>query len=170
MPSPCSKCNLFLFWVIPRRLSSNCRRFGTNYRFHLHNIPVFKLSPCSKCNLFLFWVITRRLSSNYRRFGTHYRFHLHNFLVFKLSHCSKCNLFLFWVIPRRLSSNCRRFGTHYRFHLHRQVNEIFIHLPMKMEPILSTETSAIRTQTTVNYPKKEQIAITCSCSIRRSSK
>ena len=24
------------FWVIPRRLSSNCRRFGTHYRFHLH--------------------------------------------------------------------------------------------------------------------------------------
>jgi len=35
-PSPCSKCNLFLFWVIPRRLSSNCRRFGTHCRFHLH--------------------------------------------------------------------------------------------------------------------------------------
>jgi len=34
--SPCSKYNLFLFWVIPRRLSSNCRRFGTHYRFHLH--------------------------------------------------------------------------------------------------------------------------------------
>ena len=24
------------FWVIPRRLSSNCRRFGTHCRFHLH--------------------------------------------------------------------------------------------------------------------------------------
>jgi len=24
------------FWVIPRRLSSNCRRFGTHYRFHIH--------------------------------------------------------------------------------------------------------------------------------------
>ena len=34
--SPCSKCNLFLFWVIPRRLSSNCQRFGTHCRFHLH--------------------------------------------------------------------------------------------------------------------------------------
>ena len=33
---PCSKCNLFLFWVIPRCLSSNCRCFGTHYRFHLH--------------------------------------------------------------------------------------------------------------------------------------
>ena len=61
------------------------------------------------------------------------------FFVFKLSPCSKCNLFLFWVIPRRLSSNCRRFGTHYRFHLHRQVS-YFIGLPMKMEPIVSSET------------------------------
>jgi len=74
--------------------------------------------------------------------------HLINIIVFKLSSCSECNLFLFWVIPRRLSSNCRRFGTHYLFHLHRRVN--FIHLPMKMEPIVSSETSAIRTQTPVN--------------------
>ena len=30
----------------------------------------------------------------------------------------------------------------------------FIHLPMKMEPIRSSETSAIKTQTPVNYPKR----------------
>ena len=29
----------------------------------------------------------------------------------------------------------------------------FIHLPMKMEPIRSSETSAIKTQTPGNYPK-----------------
>ena len=29
-----------------------------------------------------------------------------------------------------------------------------IHLPMKMEPIVSSETSAIRTQTPGNYPKR----------------
>ena len=64
----------------------------------------------------------------------------------------------FWVIPRRLSSNCRRFGTHHRFHLHRQVNEVyFIHLPLKMEPIVSSETSAIRTQTPGNYPKRNKL-------------
>ena len=34
--SPCSKCNFVPFWVISRRLISNCRRFGTHYRFHLH--------------------------------------------------------------------------------------------------------------------------------------
>ena len=71
-------------------------------------------------------------------------------LVFKLSPCSKCNLFLFGVIPRRLSSNCRRFGTHCRFHLH---------LPMKMELTLSSETSAIRTQTPGNYPKKNKLHV-----------
>jgi len=64
----------------------------------------------------------------------------------------------FWVIPRRLSSNCRRFGTHYLFHLHRQVNEVyFIHLPTKMEPIVSSEMSAIRTQTPGNYPKRNKL-------------
>ena len=30
----------------------------------------------------------------------------------------------------------------------------FIHLPMKMEPIRSSETSAIKTQTPGNYPKR----------------
>ena len=42
---PCSKCNLFLFWAIPRRLSCNCRRFGTHCRFHLHrqvNSPAYE--------------------------------------------------------------------------------------------------------------------------------
>ena len=74
--------------------------------------------------------------------------------------CNYCLSFIpFWVIPRRLSSNCRRFGTHYRFHLHRQVNEVcyFIHLPMKMELIVSSETSVIRTQTPGNYPKRNKL-------------
>ena len=30
----------------------------------------------------------------------------------------------------------------------------FIHMPMKMEPIRSSETSAIKTQTPGNYPKR----------------
>jgi len=62
----------------------------------------------------------------------------------------------FWVIPRRLISNSRRFGTHCRFHLHRQMND-FIHLPMRMEPTVSSETSAIRTQTPGNYPKRNTL-------------
>jgi len=33
----------------------------------------------------------------------------------------------------------------------------FIHLPMKMEPTLSSETSAIRTQTPGNYPKRNTL-------------
>ena len=66
----------------------------------------------------------------------------------------------FWVIPRRLSSNCRRFGTHYLFHLHRHVTSYFIHLPMKMELIVSSETSAIRTQTPGNYPKRNNLILT----------
>ena len=59
-----------------------------------------------------------------------------------------CGVF-FWVIPQRLSFNSQRFGTLYWFHLHRQVN-----LPMKMEPIESSETSAIKTRTPGNYPKE----------------
>ena len=33
----------------------------------------------------------------------------------------------------------------------------FIHLPMKMESIVSSETSAIRTQTPGNYPKRNNL-------------
>jgi len=32
-----------------------------------------------------------------------------------------------------------------------------IHLPMKMEPTVSSETSAIRTQTPGNYPKRNKL-------------
>jgi len=35
----------------------------------------------------------------------------------------------------------------------------FIHLPMKMEPIVSSETSAIRTQTPGNYPKRNNLRL-----------
>jgi len=35
----------------------------------------------------------------------------------------------------------------------------FIHLPMKMEPIVSSETSAIRTQTPGNYPKRNKLHV-----------
>ena len=33
----------------------------------------------------------------------------------------------------------------------------FIHLPMKMEPTVSSEASAIRTQTPGNYPKRNKL-------------
>jgi len=33
----------------------------------------------------------------------------------------------------------------------------FIHLPMNMEPIVSSETSTIRTQTPGNYPKRNKL-------------
>jgi len=35
----------------------------------------------------------------------------------------------------------------------------FIHLPMKMEPIVSSETSAVRTQTPGNYPKRNNLRL-----------
>ena len=42
-------------------------------------------------------------------------------------------------------------------HLHRQVNEVFIHLPMKMASTVISETSAIRTQTPEKYPKRNNL-------------
>jgi len=59
--------------VIPRRLSSNFRRFGTHCRFHLHR----QVDEVYFIHLPMKMVIPRRLSSNFRRFGTHCRFHLH---------------------------------------------------------------------------------------------
>ena len=114
---------------------------------------------CWPCILVHLWVndqLDAELSYTYKTFNIIILY----ILLFKLSPCCKCNLFLFWVIPRRLRFNCRRFGTHYRFHLHRQVNEVyFIHPPMKMEPIVSSETSAIKSQTPGNYPKRNKLLI-----------
>ena len=42
----------------------------------------------------------------------------------------------------------------------------FIHLPMKMEPKLSSETSAIRTQTPGNYPKRNKLDYHCFSVVR----
>ena len=44
----------------------------------------------------------------------------------------------------------------------------FIHLPMKMEPIVSSETSAIRTQTPGNYPKRNNLHLEHGESLRIS--
>ena len=58
----------------------------------------------------------------------------------------------FWVIPRRLIYICRRFGTLYLFHLQRQVC-----LPLKMEQIECSETSAYINQTPGNHPKENKL-------------
>jgi hypothetical protein len=57
----------------------------------------------------------------------------------------------FWVIPRRLNFISRRFGTLYLFHLRRQEGEF---LPMKMEQIECSETSAYKIQTPGNHPEE----------------
>ena len=44
----------------------------------------------------------------------------------------------------------------------------FIHLPMKMEPIVSSETSAIKSQTPGNYPKRNKLR-NCSSLDKRLS-
>ena len=41
----------------------------------------------------------------------------------------------------------------------------FSHMPMKMEPIVSSETSAIRTQTPGNYPERNKLQVTSSWSL-----
>jgi len=55
----------------------------------------------------------------------------------------------FWVIPRRMIYICRRFGTLYLFNLQRQV-------PLKMEQIKCSETSAYINQTPGNHPKENK--------------
>jgi hypothetical protein len=61
----------------------------------------------------------------------------------------------FWVFPRRLGANSRRFGTLYEFHLQKQVKEeFFFDLPLKMEPIQCSETSAISTEMPGKHPKE----------------
>ena len=43
----------------------------------------------------------------------------------------------------------------------------FIHLPMKMEPIVSSETSAIKSQTPGNYPKRNKLHLQHGKSLKR---
>jgi hypothetical protein len=66
----------------------------------------------------------------------------------------------FWVIPRRLNFISRRFGTLYLFHLHRQEGEKFF-LPMKMELIECSETSAYKIQPLGITQKKTYNIETC---------
>ena len=42
----------------------------------------------------------------------------------------------------------------------------FIHLPMMMEPIVSSETSAIKSQTPGNYPKRNKLHLQHGESLR----
>jgi len=42
----------------------------------------------------------------------------------------------------------------------------FIHLPMKMEPIVSSETSATKSQTPGNYPKRNKLHLQHGESLR----
>jgi len=44
----------------------------------------------------------------------------------------------------------------------------FIHLPMKMEPIVSSETSEIITQTPGNYPKRNKLHLEHGESLKTS--
>ena len=43
----------------------------------------------------------------------------------------------------------------------------FIHLPRKMEPIVSSETSAIKSQTPGNYPKRNKLHLQHGESLKR---
>jgi hypothetical protein len=66
----------------------------------------------------------------------------------------KYGVVFFWAIPQRLNFVCRRFGTLYLFHLPRQEVKLFTFLPMKMEQIECSETSAYKVQTSGNYPEE----------------
>ena len=60
---------------------------------------------------------------------------------------------------------------HYRLHLHRQVDEIyFIDLPMKMEPIECSETSAFSIQTPGRYSKGNALLMTIEIEIQTESR
>jgi len=51
-------------------------------------------------------------------------------------------------------------------HLYGEETTFFIHLRMKMEPIVSSETSAIRNQTPGNYPKRNNLHLEHGESLR----
>jgi hypothetical protein len=58
----------------------------------------------------------------------------------------------------RSRTKATEFRLVYRFHLQRQVDEVqFIELPLKMEAIECSETSAISTQKQVKHPKRKHV-------------
>jgi len=54
------------FWVILQRLSSNCRRFGTHYRFQLHR-QVDEVCQWQDCAVYLYPVGLERGSGRANR-------------------------------------------------------------------------------------------------------
>ena len=73
---------------------------------------------------------------------------LQEFEKVKYSQENYIHQFLFLSFRRVLNVICSFLG-----------NSYFIDLPMKMEPIVSSETSAVRTQTPGNYPKRSKLNI-----------
>jgi len=80
---------------------------------------------------------------------THYSW-FHTFAVFYMFYS------FFWVISRRQNFICRRFGPLCLFHLHRHggMKILYTYLPMKMEQIEWSETSAYKILTQANYPEE----------------
>jgi len=63
-------------------------------------------------------------------------------------------VYLFSIFLRVVFAETRSFV---KCHAASRKLNYFIHLPMKMEPIVSSETSAVRTQTPGNYPKRNNL-------------
>jgi len=86
-------------------------------------------------------------------------------LDFKLSPCSICNMFPFGLFPGVwvLIADVSEPSISYIF-IGRWMKYL-LHLPMKMERIEGSETSAIRTQTPGNYPKENVLQVTSSWSL-----
>jgi hypothetical protein len=121
---------MFIFWVFPRRLSVNSRRFGTLYRFHLQ--------PGNHC------------CKNSRKRDGH-----------RIQHSDPTHTRLVYLHP----PNHPQPATHlpigsatdlvrYKLPHTSQTQSYFIDLPLKMEPIQCSETSAVSTQTPGKHPKE----------------
>jgi len=124
-------------YLYPRRLSSNCRRFGTHYRFHLHR-QVNEAAEEARQETVRILKNSSRPRDNLKRTERAALKTLKN----------NVNL---TILPADKGNATVRY---------------FIHLPMKIEPIVSSETSAIRTQTPGNYPKRNNLHLENGESLR----
>jgi hypothetical protein len=112
-----------------------------------------------------FWVFPRRLSANSRRFGTLYRIHLQRQVKeeFFLTCLWRWNRY---SVPKRRLLALRRRGITQKKTLSfpsskaGQWSIYYIDLPLKMDPIQCSETSAISTQTPRKHPKENIFHVT----------
>jgi hypothetical protein len=117
-----------------------------NFRYNLTRITgSLRVGLCKFMAIFR-WILVRVRNVSKKKIVEKIKTHF-TFLILSFRCVLNVVYFLLGKSPASVCVISRRFGTLYRFHLHR-------HLPMKMEPIESSETAATNTHMPGIYPNE----------------